>query len=300
MDKNSRYWVDRAEYVPMPWVVAVIASLLSSTLALLGALTNGLVMYLISQIRISQQIQNLDILILSLCFSDFLSSTLVQPQVIPRILARSRIPAGQSLSLHASSHFTLTSGSLSLLFITFNRYVSIQFPFYYENHISKRKIFGSLVAIYSAAVGIVIWVFFDGQTESVKFPIIIGVIFSLTSIFQIMIFSIVHAQNRKMRRQIAAVQHNHSIISHMARQRNVQRTKTNRTILYICAVFIATWLPSTIFRVYYGIYENVTLFIQWIHFFNVVIQLHSCINPWLYVLRTSRVKKVLVRSFNRE
>lgn len=300
MDNTSRYWVDRVEYVPMPWIVAVITSVLGGTLALLGALTNGLVMYLITQIRRSQQIQNMDILILSLCLSDFLSSTIVQPQVIPRILARSRIPAGQSLSLHASSHFTLTSGSLSLLFITFNRYVSIQFPFYYENYISEKKIICCLVVIYSAAIGIVIWVFYDGQTESVKFPIIISVIFSFTLIFQVMIFSIVSAQNRKMRRQIMAVQHNHSVISNMARQRNVQRTKMNRTILYICAVFIATWLPSTIFRVYYGIYENVTLFIQWVHFFNVVIQLHSCINPWLYVLRTSRVKQVLLRSFKRE
>ena len=302
MDETLRYWVDRVDYVPMPWVVAVITSVLSCILALLGALTNGLVIYLIIQIRRSRQIQNTDILILSLCLSDFLSSIIVQPQVIPRILARSHIPARQSVSLHASSHFTLTSGSLSLLFVTFNRYVSIQFPFYYVNHISEIKIFGCLIAIYSAAVGIVIWVFFDGKTESLKFPIIISIIFAFTLIFQVMIFAIIHAQNRNMRRQVMAVQHNHSVISHMAEQKNVQRTKTNRTILYICAVFISTWLPSIIFRVYYGITENVALFIQWIHFFNVVLQLHSCINPWLYVLRTSRVKLVLIRlrCFQRE
>ncbi len=282
----------------MPWVIAFITSVLSSILALFGGLTNGLVMYLIAQIKISQQIQNMDILILSLSLSDFLSSVVVQPQIIPRILARSRIPAGQSLSLHVSTHFTLVSGSTSLLFITFNRYLSIQFPFHYEKHVTAKKMYGCLVTIFSVSVGMVIWVFFDGATESAKYPIIISVIFSLTLIFQVMICTIVRAQNRNIRRQIMAVQHNQSTIPYMTRQSNTRRTKTNRTILYICATFITTWLPSIIFRVYYVFHGNLTYYIQWVHLFNVVIQIHSCVNPWLYVLRTSRVKQVLMRELN--
>ena len=301
MDNTSRYWVDRVKYAPMPWVIAIITSVLSSILALVGTLTNGLVMYLITQIKRFQQIQNMDILILSLCLSDFVSSVAVQPQLIPRILARSRIPAGQSLSLHITSHFTLTSGSLSLLCITFNRYLSVKFPFYYANHITEMKMYGCLVTIFSAAVGMAVWVYFDGQSESAKFPIIISVIFSLTLILQIMIFAIIQAQNRHLRRQIMAVQHNQSDIPvHMTSQSNIQRAKTNRTILYICVVFIATWLPSIIFRVYYVFHGNVTFYIQWLHIFNVVIQIHSCINPWLYTLRTSRIKQVLIRIYRRE
>jgi hypothetical protein len=143
---------------------------------------------------------------------------------------------------------------------------------------------------------------FDGKSaESAIFPIIVSVIFSVTIILQIMILTIVKAQNRNMRRQIVAVQHNQSDISHMARQsRYTQRSKTNRTILYIFSVFIATWLPSIIFRVYYVIHGNTTFYLQWLSIFNVVIQLHSCINPWLYVLRTSRVKQVLMRIYGRQ
>jgi hypothetical protein len=297
MDDTSRYWVNRAEYAPMPWVIAIITSVLSSIFALLGAVTNGLVMYLIAQIKRSRQIQNMDILILSLCLSDFLSSVVVQPLLIPRILARSRIPVGHSRSIHASTHFTLTSGSLSLLFITLNRYLSVKFPFFYAHHVSEMKMCGCLLAIFSVAFGMVLWVFLDGQTESSIFPLIISVIFSFTIILQVMILAIVRAQHRNVRRQIMAVQHNQSNISHIAKRCKARRMKTNRTIQYISGVFIATWLPSIIFRVYYVVHGNVTYYIQWVHLFNVIIQIHSCVNPWLYVLRTSRIKNVLMKKF---
>ena len=73
MNDSSLYWVNRVEYDAMPWKVAVVTSIVSATFALLGALTNGLVMYLIAQIKRYEQIKNMDILILCLCFSDFLS-----------------------------------------------------------------------------------------------------------------------------------------------------------------------------------------------------------------------------------
>jgi hypothetical protein len=302
VDPTAKYWVHRWEYHPMPLDIAIITSVFSALLGVLGVFANGLVMFLIVQIKRFHQLENLDILVVSLCFSDFLSSVIVQPVLIPRMLARSRVSPLHSHLIHVSTHFTLVFGSLSLLFITFNRYLSIKFPFYYANHITEMKMYGCLVAISSAAVGMVFWVFFDGQSESATFPIIISIIFFFTIILQIMISMIIHAQNRNMRRQIMAVQHNQSdnISAHMTRQSNIQRAKTNRTILYICAVFIATWLPSIIFRVYYIFHGNLTFYIQWLHIFNIVIQIHSCINPWLYALRTSRVKQILLRIYRRE
>jgi hypothetical protein len=284
----------------MPGEIAVITSVVSALLGVLGALTNGLVMYIIMQINKFKEIQNMDILILSLCFSDFLYSIATQSQVIPRILARSRIPAEQSLAIHVTVHFTIISGSLSLLFLTLNRYLSVKFPFFYESNVTEKKTYGCLASIYTIAIAIVIWVLLDGQSEVRMFPVIVSIIISFTVIFQVMIFAIVQAQNRNMRQQIMAVQYNQSGISQMTRRTNAQRSKTNRTILYICAVYIAVWLPSIIFRLYYVIHGNLTFYIQWVHLFNVVIQLHSCINPFLYVLRTSRVKQICIRIFRRE
>jgi hypothetical protein len=287
---TATYWVNKFAYVPMPLEIAIITSVFSGLFGVLGVIANGLVMYLIIQIKKFHQLENLDILVVSLCFSDFLSSLIVQPVLITRILPRSRVSEFHSRLTHVSTHFTLVWGSLSLLFITFSRYLSVKFPFYYAHHISETKMYGCLVAIFSATVGMTLWVFFDGQTESATFPVIISVIFSLTIILQAMIFAIVYVQNRSIRRQVLSVQHNQEDIT---RQTNIQRGKINKTILYICAVYIATWLPQIIFRIYYFIDGDLTFYAQWLHLFNVVIQLHSCINPWLYALRTSRVKQVL-------
>ena len=297
---TSNYWVHKWEYLALPWEVAVLTSVLSAILGLLGAVANGLVMFLVVQIRKFHQLQNLDILVVSLCFSDFLSSVVVQPVLIKRMLLRDKVPVVHGYLIHCSTHFTLTLGSLSLLFITFNRYLSIKFPFYYANHITEMKIYGCLAAILSVSVGLVIWVFIDGESQSTNFPVIISLIFSFTIILQVMIFLIVRVQNHNLRRQVMAVQHNQAQISRMTRQTNAQRSKTNRTILYICFVFIATWLPSIIFRLYFVVHGNVSFYIQWIHPFNVAIQIHSCINPWIYVLRTSRIKQVLLRTFREE
>ena len=295
-DPTAKYWVNRVEYHPMPLDIAIITSVFSGVLGVLGAIANGLVMYIIIQIKRFHQLENLDILVVSLCFSDFLSSIIVQPVIIFRLLARSRVEEFHSRLAHASTHFTLVWGSLSLLFITFSRYLSVKFPFYYAHHVSEMKMYGCLVAIFSATTGMTLWVIFDGQTESSTFPVIISVIFSLTMILQAMIFAVVCAQNRSMRRQVMSVQHNQSEIT---RQINTQRGRTNRTILYICAIYIATWLPQIIFRVCYLFHKNLTFYIQWLHLFNVVIQLHSCINPWLYALRMSRVKQVLKQILTR-
>lgn len=300
VDPTANYWVYRWEYRPMPLEIAALTSVVSACLGIFGALANGLVMFLIAQIKRFHQLDNLDILVICLCFSDFLSSVVVQPVLITRILSRTRVSPLHSYLIHISTHTTLVMGSLSLLFIALTRYLSIKFPFYYANHITEMKIYCCSAAIVTATAGMIIWIFLDGQSESATFPIIISVIFSIIIILQIMIFLIVYAQNRNTRRQVMAVQHNQSDTSEMTRLTNAQRSKTNRTILFICVVFILTWLPSIIFRIFYVFHRNLTYYIQWVHIFNIIIQLHSCINPWLYVLRTSRIKQVLMRTFRRE
>ena len=294
---TEEYWVDRWEYEPLPWEIAVLTSAVSALLAVVGGLTNGLVMYLIMQMNKCREILNTDILILSLCFSDFLSSVVVQPQLIPRILSRPRVPAVQSRSLHVSVHFTIITGALSLLFLTVNRYISVKFPFFYGSHVTEKKTYGCVAGIFTATFAMITWIIIDGESELRLFPILSSVIFSLTIIFQVMIFAIVRAKNHTMHRQIMAVEHNQSASSWMARRTNAQRTKANGTILYICAVYITLWLPSIVFRICYVFHGDLTLYIQWIHVFNVVIQLHSCINPFLYVLRTTRAKQKFIRMF---
>ena len=300
MDENSEnlqpieaYWMRRWEFRPTPWEIAVLASVVSAVLGFFGAVTNGLVIYLIAQIKKQRAMQDTDILILSLCFSDFISSVASQPQGIVILLARNPAPKWQFLAAHSTGHFTVGSGALSLLLLTMMRYLSVKFPFFYASQVKQASVYGCFVTVYLGAVAVVIWILLDGESEARVFPVIIAVIFSLTIILQIMIFAVAKAKARRTRRQIVAIEHNQPGLTQLERRTSFQRSKTHRTILYICGVYISTWLPSVIFRFHYTFHGNFTYYLQWIYVFSVFLQVHSCINPFIYMFRTSRIKQIL-------
>jgi hypothetical protein len=296
----SRKWSD----TQMSFEIVITASIVSGIVGVVGGVSNAVVMYIIIQIRKHQERMNVDILILSLCFSDFLSSVAVQPLLIAHMLtSHPSRTLPQLLLLQIISHCTLLSGSLGLFVVTLERFINIRFPFLYSNHNTKVTTYISLVFIWAITILLAAWVILDGEGESRGFPIVISVVFFLTMLLQIMIYIIVHGQKRNIRRQVMAVQHNHqhnenqNNISHIASQTNANRCKTNRTILYLCIVFISGWLPSILFRLYYAISGNGSTFLKWVVIFRITIQVHSCINPCIYSLRTARVKRALFRHF---
>lgn len=291
----------------MSFDVIITASIVSGLLGAVGGISNAVVMYIICLIRKHQERKNVDILILSLCFSDLVSSVVVQPLLI--ILMLTPYPSRtffQLLMLQLISHCTLLSGSLGLFAVTLERFVNIRYPFIHANHDTKITMYISLAVIWTITVFLAGWVLIDGEGESKGFPIVISVVFSLTMLLQIMIFLMVQAQNRKARRQIVAVQYNQldeqqiqteNDISRMTERTNAQRSKTNRTILYLCIVYITAWLPSILWRLYYVMSGNGSVFLKWVVVFRIITQVHSCINPFIYSLRTERVKRALFRRF---
>lgn len=111
-DPTAKYWIHRWEHRPMPFEIAVITSVFSGLLGVLAALANGLVVYLIIQIKRFHQQEHLDILVLSLCFSDFLSSVVVQPVLIPCMLANSHVSALYTRISFTPQHILLLSWDL--------------------------------------------------------------------------------------------------------------------------------------------------------------------------------------------
>ena len=299
----SRKWSDTVMSVD----VVIGTSIISGLLGAVGGISNAVVMYIICLIRKHQERKSVDILILSLCFSDLVSSVVVQPLLI--LLMATPHPSRtllQLVMLQLISHCTLLSGSLGLFAITMERFINIRYPFFHANHDTKITMYSSLSIIWTITTLLAGWVLIDGEGESRGFPIVISVVFSLTMLLQIIIFLIIQAQNRKAHRQIVAVQYNQldkqqnqteNNISNMTKRTNAQRSKTNRTILYLCIVFITTWLPSILFRLYYVMSGNGSVFLKWVVVFRVITQVHSCINPFIYSLRTERVKRALFRRF---
>ena len=294
-NSTGGYWVSKYTYDPMPLEIAIFASVISGILGFIGSLTNAFVMFLISRIKADHELENMDIYILSLCLSDFLSSTVAQPQLIPRILKRTYITKTQSVLLHITIHVTLTSGCLSLFMVTIDKYLSIKFPFSYAIYATKKNVLLSTAIPWTIALGLAVFILLDGETESFVYPVLASVTFISTIFLQIMIFIIARAQKRSMQRQVEAVEHN-DVDSGTRRRDN--RFKANKTIVLMSAVYVSTWLPSIIYRLLYVAGKiSFTFYIQWLHIFNIILQLHSCINPYIYVLRTKRIQTVFRRFY---
>lgn len=300
-------WSRKFSYTEWSFGAVIAASIFSGLLGLIGSVSNAVVIYIICLIRKHQERKNVDMLILSLCFSDLVSSFAVQPLLITHILTpHSNRTLFQLLMLHLFSHCSLLSGSLGLFAVTLERFINIKYPFFYANHDTKITVYFSLAVIWAITILLPAWILVDGEGESRGFSIVIGFVVSLTMLLQITIFLIVQAQNCKARRQILALEYNQldeqqnqaeNNISQMTKRTNAQRSKTNKTILYLCIVFIAAWLPSILFRLYYVVSGNGSFFLKWVVVFRMSTQVHSCINPFIYSLRTERVKRALLRRF---
>ena len=57
------------------------------------------------------------------------------------------------------------------------------------------------------------------------------------------------------------------------------------------AIYLLSWAPATLYRVQYNWFGgDHKQFIENVKFVNMLLQLHSCINPYIFMLRTKDVK----------
>lgn len=296
-NSTGSYWVTKYPFDPMPLEIAILASVISGILGIIGSLTNAFVMFLIIRIKADHELENMDIYVLSLCLSDFLSSAVTQPQLIPRILTRIYISKTQSVLLHITTHVTLTSGCLSLFMVTMDKFLSIKFPFSYAIYATKKNVLLSIAIPWTTALGLAVFILLDGETEILVYPVLASVTFTSTILLQIMIYIVARAHKRNIQRQVEAVEHNDTDDNSRTMRRD-NRRKVNNAIVLMAVVYVATWLPSIIYRLLY-VAGNISFvfYIQWLHIFNIILQLHSCINPYIYVLRTKRIQTVFHRFF---
>ena len=125
------------------------------------------------------------------------------------------------------------------------------------------------------------------------FPIAISCIVTTIFVFQILIFCIARAQVKKIWKQTCPLQRRHqtSYLKHM---------KATTTIILLLTAFLVSWLPSTIFRFHDRITGgDLQTFHKWLHVLNTFIQIHCCLDPYLYVFRNQRFKSVITRYLKR-
>lgn len=268
----------------------------SATFSLIGGLSNLFVLFIL--IRYVGLKQNTNVYMLSLFISDFLYNCVVQPQVCYYQFPSSIVTLVGSKYIHAAALVCILTGTLSLFFASLDKFMLINYPFFSAQHITKKKTRVVVVFIWLVCVSVGAVRYHDMLLFKDGYLIMIATSFLLTILIQIMIFVVAREQDKRIQQLHRSLEHNHP----RADERIVQRQGSNKaakTVGLLLAVYIATWLPVNIYRQEYrwngGDYK---VYHRWIKIVNLMIQLHSCINPWIFVLR-SKDMKVAVATFFR-
>ena len=235
-----------------------------------------------------------DIFTASLCISDLLASILFQPLVMRRLLARRSNPAFEWDLRRFVGHMTLAASSISLVTTTIDRYIVLIKPLRDANLVSKFPNALAVVAmVWLVSLAIGLTAYLKREIAVFLFLIVISCIVKTIFVFQILIFCIAKAQVKKIWKQTCPLQRRHqtSYLKHM---------KATTTIILLLTAFLVSWLPSTIFRFHDRITGgDLQTFHKWLHVLNTFIQIHCCLDPYLYVFRNQRFKSVITRYLKR-
>lgn len=266
----------------------------SATFSFIGGLSNLFVLFIL--IKYVGLKQNTYVYMLSLFISDFLYNCVVQPHVCYYQFPSSVVtPVGRKY-IHAAAWVCIVTGTLSLLFASLDKFVLINYPFFSAKHITKSKTRVAVVCIWLACVSIGVVRYHDMLLFKDGYLVIISTSFLLTILVQIMIFAVAREQDKRIQQLHRSLEHNHPRGDENVVQprMNQSSNKAAKTIGLLLAVYIASWLPVNIYRQEYRWNGgDAKIYHRWVKIINLMIQLHSCINPWIFVLRSKDMKNAV-------
>ena len=280
-----------SKFVQIDLTVAIIFSVFDGVGIALGTLANLVMVFMV--LTQSDLHSTTDIFTASLCISDLLASILFQPLVMRRLLARRSNPAFEWGLRRFVGQMTLAASSISLVTATIDRYIVLKKPSRHANLVSKPTALAVVAMVWLASLAIGLTAYLKREIAAFLFLIVISCIVATIFVFQILIFCIARAQVKKIWKQTCPLQRRHqtSYLKHM---------KATTTIILLLTAFLVSWLPSTIFRFHDRITGgDLQTFHKWLHVLNTFIQIHCCLDPYLYVFRNQRFKSVITRYLKR-
>ncbi|XP_028396911.1 melanocortin receptor 4-like [Dendronephthya gigantea] len=277
-------------FVQIDMTVALVFSILDIVGIIVGSLANIVTIALVliqSELRTTT-----DVFTSSLCVSDLLASVLFQPFVIRRLLARKPNQSYEWALRRTIGQATLVASSLSLLTAAVDRYIVLRWPLRHENIMQRSTALFVISGVWLVSFSMGVIAFFKRNVSAVVFPSIIAIIVATIVVIQLSIFIIAKKQVDKMKSQSRQAGEQGA--------RFVTNMRATRTTALLLAVFLVSWLPSTIFRFYDRLSGgDMVTFHKWMHLLNTLIQIHCTLDPFLYVLRHRRLMTVIERVFKR-
>jgi hypothetical protein len=266
----------------------IVFAILTSAFSLFGGLTNIVLMVVL--IKYVPVVKKIYVYMISLSLSNVLYNFLWQPQMAyNEFPSTSSTPTSLALRRLSATTFVL-AGISSLFMATLDKYIFIRFPFVYVARVSESKtiIAVALIWLFCFSFGILrVVVTFPGNDV---FAGIILLLFLLTVALQLMIFHFARTKRRELQQlNVLGLNPRNSGEEFRAR---LFRNKASMTVGLMLAVYIISWLPSTIYRLrihwFDGVPSKLVTNVKWT---KMLLQVHSCINPYVFVFRTKEVRR---------
>lgn len=270
----------------------------SGIFSFVGGVSNLFVLFvLLKYVRLKQ---NTHVYMLSLFLSDILYNCVVQPHVCYYQFPSTVVTFFGRKYIHAASLVCILIGTLSLFFASLDKYIFIAHPFFYGNYITKRKTRVVVICMWLACLTLGVMRFYEIVLVKDGYLAVIAAAFVLTILVQMMIFVVAREQGKRIQQLHRSLEHNHphdggegsAVQSHSSQSSN----KAAKTIGFLLVVYIASWLPANIYRQEYRWNGgDPVLYHKWVKIINLMIQLHSCINPYVFVLRSKDMKSAIAK-----
>ena len=274
--------------MPIDGQLARILSVVNGFSCAFGSVGN---FALIAVILLHKQLHGAsEILLMSLAFADFLSCAVYLPLLLMRINTNEKLPTLMNQSRRAIGQAVVVCGSLNLLMLTVDRLVFFYRPLRYSYWMRKKIITTIIIIIYGISLLVGFYAYFDMIKSQYPKIALVGVPMLVFFTLHYAIYRLARAHRNQVVNQEQSLQHNYNINSRAM----VQARRNVRTVMLFGILYLATWLPVTIFQLWRSVtnYHDPKSFQKYFYLLLTIQQISASIDPYLCCYRNNKVKAV--------
>ena len=268
----------------------------TSLQTIIGSLSNGFVVVTFLAARELKRRPS-DLFILNLAVADLIFLTTFQPWLTHVLNQKAVITFEAGYFVYEwLGEFVNLSSQHAIMLIAIDRLSAVGLPLRYKTLVTQKVIYISILISWTFALVIGLVNYFS-YVFKFYFTFLVFLI-SFHSVLMLgatLIYIFIFTSTLKQSRNILRQKTNFYLEYENIRFRTVFKITLN-TLIIVC-LFVATYLPALIYIGYWSLwqekenkYQMVTR--SWIYSFS---SLNSCINPFIYALRTKRFKKASYR-----